>query len=68
MRKRRLGVVQHRIKRLFPVDVFCFLSPKSMGILNGLGVNGFVGHDLPKKDLNGFSTAAAQKLNLPIAG
>jgi hypothetical protein len=37
--------------------------------LNGLGVNGFVGHDLPKKGyLNGFGTATAQMLNLPYCG
>jgi hypothetical protein len=57
--KWRLAVFQNRIKGLFPVNVFCFLSPKSMGILNGLGVNSFVGHDLPKKYLNGFGTTTA---------
>jgi hypothetical protein len=51
------------------VNVFCFLSPKGMGVLNGLGVNGFVGHDLPKNGyLNGLDTATAQKLNLPYCG
>jgi hypothetical protein len=58
MRKWRLGIVQYRIKRLFPVNVFCFFAPKSVGILNGLGVNGFVRHDLPKKGcFNGYATA-----------
>jgi hypothetical protein len=36
--------------------------------LNGLGVNGFVRHDLPKKYLNGFGTATAQRLNLLYCG